>query len=244
MEFEEQRRCHRIGGLRVAVHRVHLDFVQQLDACDGDPELDCGNHRVDSASNRLERTDRRGHGLGQRMEPDGHFGHDAERALRSDEQAGQVVACGRLPRARAGAYHATIGQDDGEREDVLAHRAVPDRCRARGACRCHSTDRRVRARIDRKHEAGAAKRSGQLLARHACFDRRVEILSAHSDHAVHLAKIDRDSSAKRVHVALERRACTERDHRELKSLADPEDCGDLPGAGREADQVRRRRRMV
>ena len=108
----------------------------------------------------------------------------------------------------------------------------------------HSTDGRIGAGIDRKHEAGASQRSVQLLARHACFDRRVEILGAHPNHAVHLAKIDRDAAPERVHVALEGRARTERDHRELKPLTDLEDCGHLLGADREADQVGRRRRMV
>ena len=96
----------------------------------------------------------------------------------ADEQARQVVAGGRLARARPGRDDPAVGQHHRQAEHVLAHRAVAHGGRARRARRRHAADRRVGAGIDREHQAGVAQRLVQLHARHAGFDRRVEILGA------------------------------------------------------------------
>ena len=152
-----------------------------------------------------------------------HLGDDAERAFGSDEQARQVVARGRLAGPRARLDDAAVGEDDGQAEDVLAHRAVANRGRAGGARRGHAAERGVGAGIDGEHEAGVAQGLGQLQAGDAGFHRGVEILGADAQHAVHLAQVDADAAADRVHVPFERGAGAERNDRQLKALADAHD---------------------
>ena len=79
----------------------------------------------------------------------------------------------------------------------------------------------------------------QLQAGDAGFHRRVEIRVADAQHAVHLAQIDADAAAQRVHVSFERGAGAERHDRQLKALADAGDLRHLGGRCGEADDVGR-----
>ena len=64
VELEEERRRHRVAGLRVAVDRVELHFVEQLDPRDRHAELNRRDHRLDRALDRVERAHRGRHRLG------------------------------------------------------------------------------------------------------------------------------------------------------------------------------------
>ena len=92
VKLEEERRRHRITGLGIAVHRVHLRVVEQLDPRDGNADLDRRDDGFDGAAYRLERADRRRHRLGQRMQPHGDVGDHPQRPFRADEQPRQVIA--------------------------------------------------------------------------------------------------------------------------------------------------------
>ena len=127
VEFEEQGRGHRITGLRVAVDRVHLDLVEQLDPGHRDPELNRGDDRFDRAVDGIERADGGRHRFRQRVQPHGDVGDDAERPLRSDKQSREIVARRRFARAGPGPNYAAIGEHDRQGEHVVAHRAVADR---------------------------------------------------------------------------------------------------------------------
>ena len=108
-----------------------------------------------------------------------HFGDDAERAFRADEEARQVIAGAGLARAAAGADDAAVSGDDRQPEDVLAHRAVAHRVGARGARRRHAADRRVGAGIDREKQPGALELGVELLARDARLHAAIEVGVVH-----------------------------------------------------------------
>ena len=69
-----------------------------------------------------------------------------------------------------------------------------------------------------KHQPGVAQGLRELQAGDARFDGDVEILRADAQDAVHLAQIEADPAAQRVHVPFERGAGAERDDRQLKTL--------------------------
>ena len=148
VELEEQRRLHRIRQARVAVHRVDLHLVEQLDARHRDAELDRRDDRPHGAFHRLERADRRRDRFGQAVQAQRDLGDDAQRAFRADEQARQVVARRRLARAAAGLDHAAVGEHHRQAEHGFAHRPVANGRRAGGARGGHAADRGVGAGID------------------------------------------------------------------------------------------------
>ncbi len=92
VKLEEQGREHRVGHLGELVHRIDLDLVQQLDPRNRDPELDRGDDGTDGLLDRFEVASRRGNRLGTAMQSQRQFGNHTERAFRSNEQLGQVVA--------------------------------------------------------------------------------------------------------------------------------------------------------
>ena len=70
---------------------------------------------------------------------------------------------------------AAVGEHDRQPQNVLAHRSVADRRRARRARRGHAADRRVGAGIDREHQAGVLQVIVQLAMRQPGFDRHVQV---------------------------------------------------------------------
>ena len=154
------------------------------------------------------------------MESHGDVGDHAKRAFGSDEQPCEVVSRSRLPRSRAGVNDASVSEDRGNRQDVLAHRPVPDGRRARRPCGRHAANRGVSARIDREHEAGVAESFVQLQASDARFNRRVEIFDTDSRDSIQIANVDGDTAAQRLNVTFERRACTEWNDRQTVARRD------------------------
>ena len=244
VEFEEQRRRHAVAGVRVTVHRVHLVLVEQLDSRHGNAQLNGGDDRLARPTDRLERADGGRHRLRQRVQAHGDVRHDAQRALGTDEQAREIVAGRRLARAGPGSDDAAVGQDNRQSEHVLAHRAIADGRRSRCACGRHAADGGVGSGIDREHQPGVAQGFLQLKPRDARFDGGVEIRHADAHHAIHVAKGNRDAAFHSVHVAFERRACTERHNRHTEPLADAGDRRHFLGCPRKADDVGSRGRVV
>ena len=216
VELEQQRRRDRVAGLRVAVERVHVQVVEQLDAGDRHAELNRRDDGVDRAPERFEGADGRGDRFGSGMEPERHLGDDAERPFGSDEEPRQVVAGRRLARPRAGG------------DDRVRRRGRPS-TRARSRASCRSGRRSCRTRASPPCRRWSRRRPGsignmrpvlrsalfELQPRDAGFDRDVEILGADAEDPVHLAEIDRDPARIAPDVALERRAGAERHDRQL-----------------------------
>ena len=148
VELEEQRRLQRVVQARVAVDRVDLHFVEQLDARDRDTELDRRHHRLHRALHRLEGTDGGGHGFGQAVQTQRDLGDDAERAFGSDEQARQVVAGRRLARAAAGVNRRCRrpGRPSGRARLRASCRSGRRSCPTRASPPCRRSSRRRRDR--------------------------------------------------------------------------------------------------
>ena len=164
----------------------------------------------------------------------------AEGALRTDEQAREVVAGGRLARAAPGLQDGAVGEDHGQREDVLAHRAVAHRVRSGGARRGHAAERRVGAGVEREEQPGVPERLVQRLARDAGLDHHVEILGMYREHAVHARQVDGDAAAHGEDLPFDRTPRAERDHRHAMRVAGARDRGDFVGGNREHHGVGRR----
>ena len=246
VELEEQRRRDRIAGLRVAVDRVDLHLVEQLDARDRDAELNRRDHRFDRALDRVERADRRRHRFGQRMQPQRDLGDHAERALRSDEEPRQVVAGRRLARARAGADRRgrRRARPSARARSRASCRSAPRSCPTRASPPCRRSSRRRRDRpgtcspvlFSALFSCSRVTPASTVASRSSALTRTI---------AVHLAQVDRDAAADRVDVPFERRAGAERDDRQLDARAlIAHDRRDFVGRAREADDVGRRRRVV
>ena len=229
MKLEEQRGLHRMREFRIPVDSIHLYFIQQLDASDGDTRLDGGDHGVDGTLNAPEAADCGGHRFRKPVETHRDFGDDAQRAFGADEQPGEVVACGRLTRAPAGVYDLSIRQHDREGKHVLAHGAIPHRIRAGCSRRRHSTNRGVSPGIDREEQTGATQMVVQFFARHTGLDNCIEVLLVHPEDLVHPREVDANSTAQRHDVALDGGACPERNDRNTRFPADSYDGRDFLG---------------
>ena len=176
VEFEEHRRRDAVVRLLVLVDRAHRLLADDVAARDRDARLDGLDHGVGAAVDRVEGADRGRHRFLHRVQAHRDLGDDAERALRADEEAREVVARGGFFRAARGLDDAPVGEHHFQRQHVLAHRAVAHRVGARGARRRHAAERRVGAGIDREEQARVLDVLVQLLARDAGLHHRVEVL--------------------------------------------------------------------
>ena len=172
-----------------------------------------------------------------------HLGDHAQRALRADEQPGQVVAGRGFARPAAGADDAAVGQHHGQPQHVVAHGAVAHRIGAGGAGRRHAAQAGVGAGVDREEQAGVAQMLVQLLARHPGLDRAVEVLGRDPGHPVHLRQVDGDAAAQRRDAAFQRGAGAVGHDRHLVRGADPQHRRHLLGRVREGDRVGRHGRV-
>ena len=174
--------------------------------------------RITVSTRRCDRrkgADRGRNRLRNAVKPHRHLGDDAERAFRADEEPGQIVAGRRFAGAPRGADDPAVGQHDGQRQHVLAHRAVAHRVGARGAGRRHAAQRGVGARVDREEQPGVAQILVELLARDPGLDGGVEILGVDPQDPVHLRQVDADAAVQRRDMAFERGAGAEGDDRRL-----------------------------
>ena len=244
MKLDEQRRREGVGQARIGVAGLHLEFVQQLDPCHRYARLDRHDDGVAGSLQGREGADAAGDRLGNALQAQGDRRQHAERPLRADEEPRQIVAGRGLAGAMSRAHLLAARRDGGEGDDVVAHGAVAHGIGARGACRGHPADRRVRAGIDREEEAGIAQIHVQVLARDPRLHGAVEILGIDLDHPVHAARIERDAAVGRVDMAFERSADAERDDRRAVLGADAHDLPDLGAGFRIDDRIRRLRRDV
>src|SRR5215212_11309060 len=91
VELEEERRRLRERELGVLVAGPDLELVEELDAGDRDAGLDCRDHRLAGGPDRRERADAGRDRLRDAVQLERDLGGDAERPLRADEEAGEVI---------------------------------------------------------------------------------------------------------------------------------------------------------
>jgi hypothetical protein len=153
VKLDKQHRRFRQRQFGIGVAGLHLHFVEELDARDRDAGLDRQDGRIARRFDARERTDARRNRLGNAGEPQRQFGDDAERALRADQQPGEIVAGRGFLGAVPGRDHFAIGEDGFERQHIVLHRPVAHRIGAGGARCRHAAERSVGAGIDRKEHA-------------------------------------------------------------------------------------------
>ena len=244
VEFEEQRRRHAVVRFAVPVDRLDRVLADDLGPRDGHPGLDDLDHGLRAAIDRIERANRGGHCLLHRVQLDGHFGDDAQRAFRPHEQAREVVPGGRLLRAAGRADDPPVRQYHGQREDIFAHGAVAHGVGARGPRRGHASERCVGARIYRKEQARVADMLVQGLARDAGLNHRIEVFFVDCEHLVHLRQVDAHPAFNRERMSLEGSAHAVRNHRHPVAAADVHHVAHFFGGMGEHDRVRRSHREV
>ncbi len=220
MELQKQRRLDGKVKLRVAVAGLNLERIQQLRTRQWNRTLDRGDDRGHGCLHGREGADRRTDAFGNRRQPQRHFGDDTERPLGADEQPGQIVAGGRLPRASPGLDQLAVRQHDPQRHHEIAHRAVTHRIGAGRARRGHPADRGIRARINRKEQTGVPQCRIQGLAGDARFHGAIEIGLRHPQDAVHAGQIDGDAALLGADLPLGGRACAEGDDGAALPVAD------------------------
>ena len=160
VELEEQHRRFRQPDLAVQVDRADRRGVEQLAARDRHAELDRLDHRLDRVAHRSGTGRSPPRSLPAAGAPHGHLGDDPERALRADEQPREVVARGRLPRARAGADHACRppARPSARARSRASSRSAPRSCPTRASRPSRRASRPRRDRAGRRGRCRAARR--------------------------------------------------------------------------------------
>ena len=177
------------------------------------------------------------------MQPQRHFGHHAQRSFSAHKQPRQIVARARFARPRPSVNHAPIRQHHRQPQHIFAHRPIAHRRGPRGPRRRHPANRRVRARIDKKCQSRIFKRLDQRQPANPRLHRRVQVLHAHPQHAIHLPHVDADAALERMHMPLQRSPRAKRHDRQPVPRAHLHNPAHLFRALRKTNQVRQRRRM-
>ena len=113
--LDEQARAFGVVGAAVGVDRRKRPGVEQLQPRDRRAGSDGRGGRPAGGVDRRERDALRDDVLRDPVEPDAHLGDHGERSFGPDEQARQVVAGRRLPRAAAGPDDRPVGEHRLER---------------------------------------------------------------------------------------------------------------------------------
>ena len=98
--------------------------IDQLNACNGDTQLDHLNDGLYGGLNAGERTNGCGNGFRQGVQANRHFGHHAQGALTAHKQTGEVVTRTRFFGARSCANDFARGGDHFKGQDIFAHGTV------------------------------------------------------------------------------------------------------------------------
>ena len=141
------------AGCRLA--RLHREAVHHLEA--GGHDLgadDAGDGAARASVTERKSTRTVLHRLRPRHDPHGDADGGAERALRADEHAPQVVAGDVLDVAAEG-HKVAVGRDDVDAEDVVGREAVLETVRSAGVLRHVAADRAddLARRVGRVEEA-------------------------------------------------------------------------------------------
>ena len=216
MELHQQHGFFPQGQLGVRVHHAHGVLVDQLHTRNRNPHLNDLNRGAHRRFNAGEPAHSRADGFGQRVELDGDFGDDAQRAFTAHHQPRQVIPGRRLFGPRARANHAAAGGHHLQRQHVFTHSAVAHGVGPAGARGTHTAQCGVGAWINREEQSGAFDGFIELLAGHAGLNRHRQVFGIDLQHLVHAAHVQADAALHRQQVPFKRRAHAKRDHRHME----------------------------
>jgi hypothetical protein len=152
---------------------------------------------------------------------------NAERSLRADERAQQVVAR-RVEGLATDLHELPVGQDELEPGDVVRREPVLEAVRAAGVLGHVAADRADDlARRIRRIEEARADRDRDVRVRHARLDADAVVLEVDLEHALHPRDHDEDAVVDRQRAAGEPRAGATGDPRHAGARACPHDARDL-----------------
>ena len=154
--------CHRVESLNGC-------SVDNFDTGHRQIHLDCVDHAVHGSVHRWKGADGGGDGFGLAAQAQGEGSDEAKCAFGADEEACQIIA-GRCFAGFCACLDDTpVGENHFKADDIVTHGSVAHSCCARGACRGHTAERGVCARIDGKEQARGAQLFIELFARDPCF---------------------------------------------------------------------------
>ena len=198
----------RLGGLdRQPVH--HLDRGRE------DPGGHDPRNRGACGIGRLEAGEERAYDLWHPDDPERHLGDDAERPLRSHDDAEQVHAVG-VERLPAELDHLAVGQDDRRPGDVMGGEAVLQAVRAAGVLGDVAADRAdlLARRIGGVEVAVRRDRARDVEVRDAGLHDHAPALDVDLEDCVHAGERDDDTACDRRGASREPRARAAGDERD------------------------------
>ena len=165
----------------------------------------------------------------------------AERALRADQQPGQVEAGDVLAGRRAGADHGAVGQDGGQRGDVVGGHAVLAAGHAAGVGGDVAADRRdlPAARVGGVAEPVLGGGPAQVPVQHAGLHGRGAPGRVDLEDPVHPLEAEHEAAVGGVRAAGQPGACPAGHDRHAVPGRDPQRRDDVLGAARPDDRQRR-----
>src|SRR3546814_783206 len=206
MELEKQMRLLGQAGIAIQVERFDGDRVYKLATGHRYAQLYDLNNGLNSGSDVGKGADRSHCAFGQGMQPYGCFDDDTQRTFGAYKQMRQVVPRSRLSGSRPCLDNIATGGDHCKVDDVLAHRAIAHRIRARRPGGTHSAYAGICAWVYREKQARVAQDRIQGLACYAGLHGCGLIIGTDRHHAVHLHKIQRKAALDRQRMPLEGRA--------------------------------------
>src|SRR3954466_9353735 len=176
--------------------------VEQFQRDRGEPPASAQRHRLAGVDERPEGTDD-GPGRADRRgaQPQRHLGDDPEGALRTDHEAGQVVAGHPLRGAPAHAHGRAVvpGRAADNRlqaEHVVAGDPVFEAAQATGVRGDIAADRGPRraGRVGRVPEAVLGDRGLQVVVHHSGFHHRDQVVGVDLEDAVHPRQVEHEAA--------------------------------------------------
>src|SRR5207249_9306323 len=240
LDEEHRARVLRISGPRPLVDRPDHQLVEHLqgrwDDARGDDRRDRLGRFLDGPKGGEDRLDR----LGRVEEPDRHRRHEAERPLRADGDARQVVAraVGDLP---AEPHDLARARDQLEPQDVVSGDAVLETVRPAGVGRHVAADGRdhLARGIGREEPSPLLHRAREPEVDQPRLDRRRAVREVDLDDPGHPVQSDHHPAEGCHGAADQARARAARDDGHALAATEAHDRHDLGGALGQGDDVGR-----
>ena len=140
--------------------------------------------------------------------------------------------------ALAGLDHGAVGEDDGEGDDPVLHRAVAVRVGARAAGADHAADLRARSWVRREEEPVFRELLVQPFPADGGLDDDVQILLVKLEDVVHPGEVDADPAPSRGEVTFQTRPARVSSHGDLSLVTHFHDRAHLLCAVRLQDDER------
>ena len=174
----------------------------------------------------------------QAGEADGDFGDDGERALRANQQAGEVVA-GQVGHAAADWHQLAGGQHDFQAEDVIAGDAVGEGVGAAGVFGHVAADGAslLAGRVGGELVAVGRDRLGQVEVDHAGLDHGAPVGQVDFQDAFHAAEDHQQAAFGGERAAGESGAGAAADQRDFKLVGQADDAHHVFRAARKDHRV-------